>query len=210
MTTPSLTLYTHPQSRGRITRWMIEEVGQPYEVVSLTLGGSMKAPEFLAINPMGKVPALRHGTVIVTEVAAICAYIADAFPEAGLAPPPTSPLRGPYYRWLFFAAGPLEAAMSNKALGFEVPAAREVMIGYGRIETALEALEGAISAAKPFLLGEQFSAADVYVGSHLLFGMQFGTIEKRAAFVAYAERLAARPAYKRANELDDAMMAAKS
>ena len=111
-----LVLYTNPMSRGRIARWMLEEVGQPYRAEILEYAGSMKAPDYLAINPMGKVPALRHGDTIVTEAAAICAYLADVFPEAGLAPPPGSRLRGPYYRWLFFAAGPIEAANTNKAL----------------------------------------------------------------------------------------------
>ncbi len=209
MTASSLTLYTNPQSRGRIARWMMEEVGKPYETVSLAWGSGLKSPDYLALNPMGKVPALRHGKVIVTEVAAICAYLADAFPAAGLAPLSTSPLRGPYYRWLFFAAGPLESALSNKALGFVVPPEREAMMGYGRYDTTLDTLEGAVKAASPFLLGAQFSAADLYVGSHLMFGMQFGTIEKRPAFVDYAARLSSRPAYKRSNDLDNAMMAAK-
>ena len=119
-----LVFYTNPMSRGRIVRWMLEEVGEPYRTEILEYGTTMKAPEYLRINPMGKVPALRHGDTVVTECAAICAYLADAFPEAGLAPPPGDRLRGPYYRWLFFAAGPLDAAATNKAFGFEVPAER--------------------------------------------------------------------------------------
>jgi glutathione S-transferase len=138
-----LTLYTHPMSRGRIARWMLEEVGQPYRIEVLDYATSMKAPAYLAINPMGKVPALRHGDVVVTEVAAICAYLADAFPQTRLAPPPGDRRRGPYYRWLFFAAGPVEAAISNKALGFVVPQERERMMGYGRIEHVMSALETA-------------------------------------------------------------------
>ena len=120
-----LVLYTNPRSRGRIARWMLEEVGHPYRTEVLDYGTTMKAPAYLAINPMGKVPALRHGDTVVTEAAAICAYLADAFPHAGLAPPPGDRLRGPYYRWLFFAAGPVEAAVSNKAFGFAVPPERE-------------------------------------------------------------------------------------
>ena len=108
---------------------MLEEIGRPYRVEMLDYGTTMKAPAFLAINPMGKVPALRHGEVIVTEGAAICAYLADTFPEAGLAPPPGR--RGAYYRWLFFGAGPLEAAATNKALKVEVPPERRGMAGYG-------------------------------------------------------------------------------
>jgi glutathione S-transferase len=126
-----LVLYTNPQSRGRIARWMLEEVGQPYKTEVLDYASTMKAPSYLAVNPMGKVPALRHGDAVVTEVAAICAYLADAFPQAGLAPPPGDRLRAPYYRWMFFSAGPVEAAVSNKALGFVVPPERERMMGYG-------------------------------------------------------------------------------
>lgn len=198
--------YTNPQSRARIVRWMLEELGQPYRTEVLEYGTTMKAPEYLAINPMGKVPALRHGDTIVTEVAAICAYLADAFPEANLAPAPGSRLRGPYYRWLFFAAGPIEAAASNKALGFEVPPERERMIGYGSYTTVLNALEEAVSQGD-FLAGNRFTAADLYVGSHLGFGMQFGTIEKRPAFEAYWSRLNERPAAVRAREIDDTLIA---
>ena len=206
----ALTFYTHPQSRGRIVRWMLEETGVPYETVLLEYGTTMKAPEYRAINPMGKVPAIRHGTTVVTEAAAICAYLADAFAQAGLAPAPTSPLRGPYYRWMFFAAGPLEAATSNHALGFTVPPGRERMMGYGSYAEVLDALEGMARGVAPYLLGEQFTAADVYVGSHLAFGMQFGTIEKRPAFERYCEVLDARPARRRAREIDDALAAAGS
>jgi glutathione S-transferase len=199
-----ITLYTNPMSRGRIARWMLEEVGQPYHVEVLDYATSMKAPAYLAINPMGKVPALRHGDVVVTEVAAICAYLADAFPEAGLAPPPGDRRRGPYYRWLFFAAGPVEAAISNKALGFVVPPERERMMGYGRIEHVMSALDAALSRSD-YLAGDDFTAADLYVGSALGFGMMFGTIEKRPAFERYWQRVSARPACKRAKELDDAL-----
>ena len=132
-------------SRGRIARWMLEEVGQPYKTEVLDYASTMKAPAYLAINPMGKVPALRHGDAVVTETAAICAYLADAFPQAGLAPPPGDRLRAPYYRWLFFAAGPVEAAVSNKALGFVVPPDRERMIGYGNIAQVMNTLEDAVS-----------------------------------------------------------------
>ena len=209
MTTPLLTFYTHPQSRGRIVRWMLEELGEPYTTVPLDYGTTMKAPAYLAINPMGKVPALRHGHTVVTEGAAICAYLADAFPAAGLAPGPGDPLRGPYYRWLFFAAGPLEAALSNHALGFVVPPEREVMMGYGNYATALAALEAAVTPG-PYLLGAVFSAADVYVGSHIGFGMQFGTLLKRLAFEQYWARLSTRPAAARARALDEALLKPKS
>jgi glutathione S-transferase len=200
-----LVFYTNPQSRGRIVRRMLEEVGQPYRTEVLAYGPTMKTPDYLAINPMGKVPAVKHGETVVTEAAAICAYLADAFPQAKLAPPPTDRLRAPYYRWMFFAAGPLEAAVTNKAFGFAVPPEREASVGYGTYDRVLGALEKALSSGR-YLLGDTFSAADVYVGSHIRFGLMFGTIEKRPAFAAYLERATARPTYKRANELDDALM----
>ena len=209
MAAAEIVFYTHPQSRGRIVRWMLEELGEPYRTEVLEYGGSMKAPEYLAIHPLGKVPALRHGDVVVTEVAAICAYLADAFASKGLAPACDSPLRGAYLRWMFFAAGPLEAAASNRALGFVVPPERRRMIGYGSYEETLAAVEAAVAARGPWLLGERFSAADVYLGSHLVFGMRFGTIDKRPVFEDYCALLTQRPAWRRAAELDDAAAAAK-
>lgn len=201
-----ITFYTNPMSRGRMVRWMLEEVGQPYRTEVLGYGPPMKSADYMAINPMGKVPAIRHGETVVTEAGAICAYLADAFPDAGLAPPTDSRLRGPYLRWMFFAAGPVEAAVSNKALGLVVPEGREGMIGYGRFETVIDALEGAVSR-RDYIVGDRFSAADVYVGSQISWGLMFGTIEKRPAFEAYAGRIGARPAAVRAREIDDALIA---
>ena len=198
-----LVFYTHPQSRGRIVRWMLEEIGQPYRTELLEYGTTMKGPVYLAINPMGKVPAIRHGDMVVTEAAAICAYLADAFPAARLAPPPGDRLRGPYYRWLFYGAGPLEAAWTNKAMGFVAPPERERMAGYGRFETVVDVLEQAVSRSE-YLVGDTLTAADVYIGSGIGFGMQFGMIEKRPAFEQYCQQLSARPAALRAKEIDDA------
>jgi glutathione S-transferase len=197
-----LVLYTNPQSRGRVARWMLEEVGQPYRTEILDYSSTMKASAYLAINPMGKVPALRHGEAVVTENAAICAYLADAFPQAKLVPPPGDRLRAPYYRWMFFAAGPVEYAVSNKALGFSVPPERERMIGYGTVARALDTLEAAVSRSA-YLAGDSFTAADLYVGSHIGFGMMFGTIDKRPAFEQYWQRISNRPAYARAKQIDD-------
>jgi glutathione S-transferase len=143
---------------------------------------------------------------VVTETAAICAYLADAFPQARLAPPPGDPLRGPYYRWLFFAAGPLEAALSNKAMGFAVPPEREGMVGYGRLANVMNVLESAV-ASSDYLVGDSFTAADLYVGAQIGFGLQFGTIEKRPALERYWQRLAERPAGRRATEIDTALAA---
>jgi glutathione S-transferase len=203
-----LVFYTNPMSRGRIVRWMLEEVGQPYRTELLDFGTTMKEPGYLAVNPMGKVPAIRHGDTVVTEAAAICAYLADAFPEAGLAPPPGSRLRGPYYRWLFFGAGPIEAAASNKAFGFDVPTERRGQIGYGCLADVVNALEGAVSD-RDYLVGDRVTAADIYVGAQIGWGMMFGTIEKRPALERYWERLRDRPAAVRAREIDDALMPAK-
>ena len=200
-----LTLYTHPMSRGRIVRWMLEEIGQPYDVEVIDYGPAMKGPAYRAINPMGKVPALRHGETIVTEAAAICAYLADAFPAAGLAPSPGSGARGAYYRWLFFAAGPLEQATTARAMNWTVPPGREGMAGFGTYSATMDALEGAVSQGE-FILGDRFSTADVYVGAHINWGLQFGSVEARPAFAQYWARLAARPAHVRATALDDALV----
>jgi glutathione S-transferase len=201
-----LVFYTNPMSRGRIVRWMLEEVGQPYQTELLDYTTTMKTPAYLAINPMGKVPAIRHGDVVVTECAAICAYLADAFPEAGLAPPPRQ--RGAYYRWLFFAAGPVEAAVTNKAMGFTLQPGRERTAGYGSFEDTMDALEQAVSQGD-YVAGDRFSAADLYVASQIGFGMRFGSIENRPAFKRYWARVGTRPACKRAAEIDDALIAAQ-
>jgi glutathione S-transferase len=200
-----LVLYTNPMSRGRIARWMLEEIGQPYDVEILGFGTSMKSERYKSVNPMGKVPAIAHGRTIVTECAAICAYLADAFPEKGLAP--AVDRRADYYRWMFFAAGPVEAAVSNKALGFDVPPGRERMIGYGSFKDVMDTLELALRS-NSYIAGDTFSAADVYVGSQIGWGLQFGTIEKRPAFEQYFGRLALRDAYLRAGKLDGDAVAA--
>jgi glutathione S-transferase len=203
--TDDLVFYTNPMSRGRIVRWMLEELGVPYEVEIIAYE-AMQSPEYLKVNPMGKVPAIRHGDTIVTECAAICTYLADAFPEAELAPPVSDKARGDYYRWLFFAAGPIEQAVVNKAAGFEVPPERERMFGYGNFERVMATLDQKLSAT-PYVTGDAFSAADVYLGSHVGWGLQFGTVEKRPSFEAYFDRLKTRPAYIRANEKDNALVA---
>ena len=202
-----LTFYTHPMSRGRIVRWMLEEVGEPYETVLLDYASTMKAPDYLAINPMGKVPAIKHGDVVVTEAAAICTYLADAFPAAGLSPRPGSPERGAFYRWMFFGAGPVETAALVKALNATVPEDRTAMAGYGTHAAVADVLEKLVSA-NDYILGDRFSAVDVYLGSQIGWGTQFGTIEKRPGFDAYLGRIMSRPAALRAREIDDKAMAA--
>ncbi len=197
----TLTFYTNPMSRGRIVRWMLEEIGVPYGTHIVQYATTMKAPEYLAINPMGKVPAITHHGQTITETAAICAYLADAFPQANLAPPPTDPRRAPYYRWLFFAAGPMEAAITNKSLKFEIPEDRTAMAGYGSFDLVMNTLQ-------TFLEGRQtidntaFTAADLYLTAQLTFGMMFGSIDKHPAFQAYANRHNQRPAALRAQQID--------
>jgi len=197
-------LYTNPMSRGQIARLMLEEVGAPYEAVILDYAGGMKTADYRAINPMGKVPAIVHGGKVVTECAAICAYLADAFPAAGLAPATDD--RADYYRWLFFAAGPVEAAVTNKAMGFVLPEGRERSAGYGSLDDTLDTLETAVTG-RSWICGGTFTAADVYVGAQIDWGLAFGTIPSRPAFEAYASRLRERPAYKRQKEMDNALIA---
>lgn len=195
-----LIFYTNPQSRGQIIRWMLEEVGEPYETRLLDYATTLKGPEYLAINPMGKIPAIQHKGKVVTEVAAICAYLADAFPQARLAPDTTD--RAEYYRWLFFAAGPIEHAFSNKAAGFEPTTERQRMFGYGNfdltIDTAANFLDG-----RDYVTGGKFSAADLYLSSQLGFMMMFGMLEARPAFQSYVARCTGREAYGRAKQRDE-------
>ena len=202
-----IVFYTNPMSRGRIVRWMLEEVGRPYRTEVLDYATTMKAPAYLAINPMGKVPAVVHRGVTVTECAAICAYLADAFPEANLGPRVDDPRRGLYYRWMFFAAGPLEAAVTANALGLLAPSDKSAMVGYGSFGQTVDALEYAVEQGGPWLLGDQFTAADVYVGSQVAWGQMFKSLPERPAFQAYAARLMSRPAAVRAREIDDALIA---
>jgi glutathione S-transferase len=200
-----IVLYTNPMSRGRIARWMLEEVGQPYRTEVLDYGTTMKAPPYLAINPMGKVPAIQHGDEVVTEAAAICAYLADAFPQAGLAPSGDD-ARAPYYRWMFFAAGPVEGAVTAKAMGFVAPQGREASIGWGSYAAVMDALESAVTRSD-YIAGDRFSAADVYVGAQIGFGLMFKSIEPRPAFERYWQRISVRPAAVRARAIDDALIA---
>lgn len=200
----SLVFYTNPQSRGQIIRWMLEEIGTPYETVILDYGTTMKAADYLAINPMGKVPAIRHEGKVVTECAAICAYLAEAFPQAGLKPGADG--LADYYRWMFFAAGPVEAAFSNQAAGLVPPEDKQMMMGYGTFESTIDTLEKAV-AGKTFIAGDAFSAADIYVGSMIDFLMMFGVMQPRPAFTDYIAGLKTRPAYVRAKEIDAALVA---
>ena len=202
--TNSLTFYTHPRSRGSIARWMLEEVEAPYDIVVMELGKKITDREFLDLNPMGKVPVIVHDGVVVTECAAICAYLADAFPDAGLAPPPLE--RGPYYRWLLFGAGCLEPAVINNSLGVEISPEQEGMVGYRNFAATFDTLEWQLKKT-PHVAGVHFTAADVYVAAQLGWGLQFGTIKDRSTFADYVGRMDERPARKRAAGLDNALAA---
>ena len=194
-----LTFYTNPQSRGRIVRWMLEEVSQPYETEVIAYD-QMKSERYLAIHPLGKVPAIKHKGHVLTECAAICTYLADVFPEAMLGP--RADEKADYYRWLFYAAGPLEAAISNQAMNWQVPQERERMFGYGNFDKAIAAVDELLSL-RDYVCGDRFTAADVYVGSQIMFPLQFGMLPERDSFLKYRDRLQQRPAYKRANEIDE-------
>ena len=197
-----LIFYHNPQSRGRIVRWMLEEVGQPYET-DVVAYDQLKSERYLAVNPMGKVPAIKHRGHVVTECAAICAYLADAFPHAGLGPRDEE--KADYYRWFFYAAGPAEAALSNRAVGWEVPADKERMFGYGNTDRVIAVLDE-LFTLRDYVCGDRFTAADVYVGAQIMFPLQFGMLPERESFTRYRDRLQARDAYKRATEIDDRLI----
>jgi glutathione S-transferase len=199
---PEITLYHAVPSRSSIARWMLEEVGEPYDVHLLDLKkGENHQSAYLAVNPMGKVPALRHGDAVVTEAAAICCYLAEAFPQAGLNVPVGDPRRGTYLKWLFFGPGCVEPAVTERAFPRKEQAPRSTL-GFGDFDTVMEVLAKAAAAADPYLMGKDFTAADVVIGSQLRWGMMFKLIPERPEFAAYVGRLNERPALRRATEKD--------
>jgi glutathione S-transferase len=203
----TLTLYHAAPSRSSIVHWMLEEIGEPYDLHLLSLKKEdNRAPAYLAVNPMGKVPALKHGDVVVTESAAICLYLADAFPQAGLTVPIGDPRRGVFLKWLFFGPSCLEPAMTDRAFK-RVEAPPRAALGYGDYDITMDAVAKAVEPG-PYLLGEQFSAADVVIGSTLRWGMLFKIVPERAEFLAYTGRLTERPAFKRAQQKDEQLAAA--
>ena len=202
------TFFTNPMSRGQIARWALHEAGADYAQVLVELGH--KPPALVAANPMGKVPTLVHhaldGERIVTEAAAICAYLAEEHPGAELTPQDAE--RADYFRWLFFAAGPLEQAVTARSLGFAPTDPRQQgMAGFGTYERTIDTFESLFADGRAWVCGERFTMADVYVGSHVDWGLNFGSIPPRVAFVAYAERVQQRPAYKAAKAVDNALIA---
>ena len=202
-----LTLYHAAPSRSSITRWMLEEIGEPYDIHFMSLSkGDNRSPEFLGLNPMGKVPVLKHGDAVITESAAICTYLADEFPRAKLNVPVGDPRRGPYLKWLFFGPSCIEPAMMDRAFPRKEEARRSAL-GYGDFDTVMDVVAKAVSQ-DTYLLGQQFTAADVVIGSGLRFGMMFKLLPERPEFTAYVARLAERPALKRADEKDKELAAA--
>jgi glutathione S-transferase len=200
--------YHNPMSRARMVHWMLEEVGAPYRIEFIDLQqGEHKKPAFLAVNPMGKLPAIVHRGIAVTETGAICAYLADAFPAAGLSPRWDEPIRGTYLRWMFFGAGCVDAALIDRMLARPAPE-RTSALGYGRYEDVIDTLEKAITPG-PYILRERFSAADVFIGSQIGFGLMTKSLEPRASFQSYAQRLSLRPAYKRFQEQGEQLLASK-
>jgi glutathione S-transferase len=199
-----LVFYTNPMSRGQTVRWMLEEIGAPYETQIMGYGTLMKEEPYLSVNPMGKVPAITHNGKVVTEVAAICCYLADAFPDAGLAPPVDQ--RADYYRWIFFTSGPVEAAFSNKSAGWEPTPEKQRTFGYGNYDLAIGTLEKAL-AGRTYIAGDRFTAADLFVGANVNFMLQFKMLEPTATFTDYAARMTDRDAYRRAQEIDGKLIA---
>lgn len=198
-------LHHAPMTRGNIAFWMLEEMGIPYRLNLMSLErGDQKQPAYLAVNPMGKVPALEHKGVVVTEVAAVCAYLADAFPAANLAPQIDDPRRGTYYRWMFFAPGALEAAAFDRMTSRGNPLPRAS--GYGDYDITVETVAQAV-AKGPYVLGEQFSTADIILGSHVIWGMMMKALPERTEFTTYAQRLQARPAWQRTLAKNQALYA---
>ena len=195
-----LVFYTNPMSRGRIIRWMLEEVGEPYETVILDYSSTMKATDYLAINPMGKVPAITHKGRVVTEAAAICAFLADVYPQAGLGPRDEE--KADYYRWLFYAAGPVEQAVTHPYAKWDPAPEQGRMFGYGNYETVVDVIDELFSG-RDYVCGDRFTAADVYVGSQIMFPMQFKMLPEKDSFLRYRDRLTAREAYRRGTRIDD-------
>ena len=207
---PKLVLYHAAPSRSSIVHWMLEELGQPYELHMISFKkGENRQPAYLAVNPMGKVPALKHGETVITEAAAICTYLADAFPQAGLNIPVGDPRRGTYLKWLFFGPSCVEPAITERAFPRKEPPQRAAL-GFGDFDTVVDVLAKAAAAAQPYLLGNTFTAADVVIGSGLRWGTMFKLLPERAEFKPYMAALAERPALRRATEKDAALQKAQA
>ncbi len=201
----TIQFYTNPMSRGQIARWALHEAGAEYAQHIIEYA-DIKSPEYLAVNPMGKVPAIVHDGRTVTECAAICAYLADVFPDSGFAPKDSE--RADYYRWMFYGAGPVEAAITNNSLGFHTDEEKSRMAGYGSYDQMVDVLDSMLGS-RQYVCGDRFTAADVYMGSQVIWGTQFKTLPERENFTAYAARLSEREAYKAAKAIDMELMPAQ-
>ena len=193
----SLKLYTNSFSRGVVVDWLLIELGVECERIEVAFQTEMKTPEYLKMNPFGKVPVLVDGDVVVYELGAIVAYLADKFPEKGLAPALNDPKRGIYYRWLFFISGPWEAAATDKMLGVGVNAEQQSFVGYGNYDDAYNAFVVGLGEAEPYLCGQQFTAADVLVAAMLFWQLKMGEFQTHPAIERYLENVSQRPGYKK-------------
>lgn len=193
-----LTFYTNPMSRGRMVRWMLEEVGASYETVVLDYATTLRGADYAALNPMAKVPTLVADGTVITEVAAICLWLAEAYPAAGLLPQDHASL----YRWMFFGAGPVEQAVVNTSLGWIAPVEKQARTGYGSLDRVVATLTGHLTG-RSYLVGDRFSVADIYLGSQIGWGLRFGTMPGNDVLRSYWNGIADRPALVRANALDD-------
>ena len=197
-----IVFYTNPQSRGRIVHWLLEELAEPYDTQWIDYGEQMKGAEYLAVNLMGKVPAIKHLGAVVTETSAICTYLAASYPEKNLIPAVGDPALADFYRWMFFAAGPVEMATTVKSMAWEVEEGKQRSVGFGSHGDTMDTLELALDQG-PYICGEIFTAVDVYLGSALIWGMMFGNLDKRPAFERYTASLVARPASQRAKQINE-------
>ena len=192
----ALTLYTNTQSRGVVVDWLILDLGIEVERIEVAYGTEMKSPEFLKLNPFGKVPVLVDGDVVIYELDAICAYLADKFSEKGLAPALNDPKRGLYYRWLFFGAGPFAAASDNEHLNVQVAPEQKMFMGYGDYQDTYQALIQGLEQASPYLCGSQFTAADISLGAMIMWQLKMNLLQPHPAIERYVVAIQQRESLK--------------
>lgn len=190
-----MVLYTHPKTRGRNVVWMLEECGAEYETVLVNLSSGLQDPDFLAINPMGKLPALQYGDAVITEAAAIITFLADLYPQAQLAPSVGTAERGGYYRWLFFSVNSVEAALMEAAFHFNITPDMRKTLGYGSLERVLQTIDSQL-AKQPYLLGNAFQSCDLVLSGLLMLAIRSKTLTPTAAMQDYLARIMARPAFQ--------------
>lgn len=201
-----IVLYTHPQSRGRNVVWMLEECGAEYETVLMNFGEDLHSPAYLAVNPMGKLPALKYGDTVITEASAIITFLADLFPQAKLAPAQVDGQRGEYYRWLFYTASSVEAALMEVAFQLPIQPSMRKSLGYGSMEQVIATLDGQLSK-QSYLLGEHFQGCDLLLAGLLMFAIRSGALSPTPAMQAYLARITERAAYQKMLQMGEAQMA---